>query len=162
MYKILRNGTLRPKLRLVAAEGIDAGEEYDGLAVELGTFIKRARKVGFVAARKAEAAQVVVTLWNGVETTNAAQPGDWIATNLDAAQAPLRDQAGNANRYVIAAERFPELYEPALGQTEFGEVYRAKGEVDAIYLSGGFLLKAPWGEVQEAEDGYLLRNGKDV
>jgi len=162
MYKILRRGFFRPKLRLVAPEGIGAGAEFDRLAAELGTFVRRARKVGFVSARKAGAQQTVVSHWNGVETTNTAQPGDWIIANLDAGQVPLRDKAGNSNLYVIEAGKFPGLYEAASGTTEFGGVYRAKGEVDVIYLSGGFLIKAPWGEVQQAGDGYLLRNSEEV
>jgi hypothetical protein len=162
MYKILRRGLFRPKLRLVAPEGIGAGQEFDRLAAELGTFVRRARKVGFVAARKADAPQAVVSHWNGVETTNMAQPGDWIIANLDAGRETLRDKTGNANLYVIEAGKFPALYEAASGTSEFGDVYLAKGEVEAVYLSGGFIIKAPWGETQEADDGYLLRNGDEV
>lgn len=162
MYKILRTGLFRPKVRLVAADGIAPGAEFDKLAKDLHSFARRARKTGFVAARCASAPELVETRWNGAETTNSAQPGDWIVTNLDANRAPLRDKTGNLNQYVIAAAKFPDLYEPASGASAFGQVYGAKGEVLAIYLSGGFLIKAPWGEMQEADDGYILRNGNEV
>ena len=36
------------------------------------------------------------------------------------------------NVYVILAERFADLYEPAPGQSEHGAVHRAKGIVSAL------------------------------
>jgi len=162
MYKILRTGFWRPKARLLAPDGIDAGEEFNRMAVDLHTFVRKAHKTGFVAARVAGARQAVVTHWNGQETTNTAEPGDFVVTNLGPDRVTLLDRSGNVNVYVIAAARFPDLYEPDSGQTKFGEVYRAKGVVDALYLSGGFILKAPWGELQQADEGYLLRNGREV
>ena len=167
MYKLLRTGLLGQKQRVLAPEGIEAGEEFDRLAVDLHTFVRRAHKTGFVAARRAEAREPVVTRWNGTETTNTAEPGDWIVANLDTRRAVLRDKAGNANVYVIGAGKFPVLYEPERGASghgaaEFGSTFRATGEVDALYASGGFTILAPWGEMQQADDGYLLRNGQEV
>jgi hypothetical protein len=122
----------------------------------------RARKIGFVAARKAKKPEVVETRWNGQETTNRARVADWIVTNLDPQQKPLRDDEGNVNRYVIPAEGFADLYEPTEGRNAYGAVYRAKGVVDAVALPGGFDIVAPWGERQTAPSGYLLCNGTDV
>jgi len=162
LYKLVRSGVWRPKVRLVAPAGIDAGEEFDRLAVDLHTFVRRARKSGFVAARLSRARETVVTLWNGAETTNTAEPGDMIVANLDSAKKVLRDAAGNANIYVILAANFPELYERDSGTTEFGAVYRAKGVVDVLYLPGGFEILAPWGQMQQVDDGYLMRSGNEV
>lgn len=162
MYQLVRSGVFRPRVRLLAPAGIDAAGEFDRLAAELHTFVRRARKTGFVAARLSRFREAVVTHWNGTETTNTAQPGDMIATNLDAVRQVLRDAAGNSNVYVILAAKFPELYERDAGTTEFGDVYRAKGVVDVIHVSGGFEILAPWGQVQQAGEGYLLRSGTEV
>ena len=74
----------------------------------------------------------------------------------------MRDAEGHVNTYSIKAERFAELYEQTTGHTEFGAVFRAKGVVEALFLSGGFEIKAPWGETQRAEAGYLVLNGSEV
>jgi hypothetical protein len=34
--------------------------------------------------------------------------------------------------------------------------------VDALHLSGGFDIVAPWGERQTAPDGYLILSGRQV
>jgi hypothetical protein len=49
-----------------------------------------------------------------------------------------------------------------MGQTEFGPIYLPKGVVEAIHLSGGFEILAPWGQKQQSPDGYLLLNGTEV
>jgi hypothetical protein len=74
----------------------------------------------------------------------------------------LRDNKGNENTYVVRSGTFPSLYEPVGGQNEFGQIFKATNTVDAIYLSGGFDILAPWGEKQIAGEGYLLWNGRDV
>ena len=66
------------------------------------------------------------------------------------------------NTYVVPADRFPSLYELTEGHNEYGDVYRAKGVVDAIELPGGFDIVAPWGEQQQAPAGYLVLNGEEV
>ena len=66
------------------------------------------------------------------------------------------------NVYVILAERFADLYEPASRQSEHGTVHRAKGIVSALPLPGGLDIAAPWGERQTASAGYLLCNGAEV
>jgi len=162
MFKVLQSGLWRQKQRVLAPDGIDAGDEYERLAVALHTFVRRAHKVGFVAARKAAVREPIVTHWNGVETTNIAEPDSWVVANMDASRTLMRDQAGNANIYVVPAANFPTLYEVDGGANEFGDIYRAKGEVDALYVSGGFMILAPWGEMQQADTGYLLRNNHEV
>ena len=54
------------------------------------------------------------------------------------------------------------LYEPTEGRNDFGAIYRAKGVVSAIRLTGGFDIAAPWGERQQAPAGYLILNGAEV
>ena len=66
------------------------------------------------------------------------------------------------NIYVILAERFADLYEPASEESEHGAVHRAKGVVSAIPFPGGLDIAAPWGERQTASEGYLLCNGQEV
>ena len=60
------------------------------------------------------------------------------------------------------AETFPTLYDSAVGENEFGRFFRAKNMVDALFLSGGFEILAPWGQGQTADSGYLLFNGEEV
>lgn len=133
--------------------------DFRAVAGQLGTPAVRARKISYVAARQAESEQVIDTRWNGKETTNIAHPGDWIVTNLSPERKVLIDGEGNENTYVIAADRFADLYEPA---EEDGRVYRAKGVVEAIAVRGGFDIVAPWGERQMAPAGYLMFNGREV
>lgn len=137
-------------------------EHFRAIAAQLRQSPIRARKTGYVAARQARQRETVETRWNGKETTNTAEPGDWIVTNLSPKQEPLRDRDGSLNTYVIAAGKFLELYEPTEGRNQHGAIYRAKGVVEVLHLPGGFDIIAPWGERQQAPDGYLLLNGEEV
>ena len=139
-------------------------KDFQAIAATLGLDPVRARKTGLVAARRAARACTVETRWNGTETTNRARAGDWIVTNLTPEQKVLRDSEGRRNAYVIAGERFEELYEPAGAKRvgKLGTVYRAKGVVSALRLGGGFDILAPWGERQTGRAGYLILNGQDV
>ena len=139
-------------------------QDFLALARDRPVKAVRARKIGFVAARQAAAAERVETLWNGTETTNTAAPGDWIATALSAARTPLRDGAGHLNRYVIAADRFGELYAPDDGAEagEHGAVFRGTATVAALAFPDGLDIVAPWGERQRVARGYLIRNGDDI
>jgi hypothetical protein len=74
----------------------------------------------------------------------------------------LRDDDGHVNVYVIAADRFPQLYEPMDRKSELGDAYGAKAVVCAVALPGGLDIVAPWGERQTVSDGYLLCNGAEV
>jgi hypothetical protein len=159
MYDLSRVG-IPPAIRLSAPQGVTP-TDFDRIAAEVTPPV-RARKTGFVAARTATAREAVETRWNGAETKNVAEPGDIVATNLDPDGVALRDAAGNLNTYVIRAARFPELYEPTGRATEHGPMHRARTVVEAIHLPGGFEILAPWGEIQRADDGYLLRSGTEV
>jgi hypothetical protein len=161
MFKFVPDDEQAGSKRLVA-ETILTPEQFQEIAKNLETPPVRARKIGFVAARKATKREVVVTRSDGKETTNAARPGDFVATNLSPQRTPLRDRDGNLDHYVIEAERFADLYEAAGGDTPQGLIYRAKGVVSAIALPGGFDIAAPWGERQNAASGYLLCNGSEV
>jgi hypothetical protein len=137
--------------------------DFDAIARTLEITPLRARRIGYVAAKRAERREVVETHWNGTETTNTAEPGDWIVTSLSPRQEPLRDRNGSLNTYVIPAERFPGLYQPAGLRNQHGAVYRAKGNaVLALPLRGGFNILAPWGNQQLVASGYLLLNGDEV
>jgi hypothetical protein len=144
------------------ADGVLTPSDFQRIAKMLRRLPLRARKIGFVAARRAKKSQVVETYWNGKETSNTARRGDFIVTNLSPNSEALRDADGHLNVYVISADRFPSLYEPAAARSEHGAVYRAKGLASAIPLPGGLDIAAPWGERQTTSGGYLLLSGKDV
>jgi len=135
--------------------------DFGAIAKELGIEPVRARKIGFVAALPADKPEVVETRWNGRETSNTARVGDWIVTNLSPRRRALRDE-GLLNVYVITAARFASLYEPTGASCEHGAIYRAKGEVSALPLPGGFDIMGPWGEQQTGAAGYLLLNSGEV
>jgi hypothetical protein len=158
MFKISRN----ERGNRLKAEAALTPSEFQSIAKKLGHPPLSAHKIGYVAARRAEKSETVETRWNGRETTNTAHPGDWIVTNLSPLLEPLLDNEGHMNVYVIAAERFPQLYEPAEGKSGFGVVYRATGVVSALPFPGGLDIAAPWGERQTAHAGYLLCNGEEV
>jgi hypothetical protein len=157
----VRKGPQGDKDRL-EADAVLTPADFGRIAEKLGAKPLHARKIGYVAARKAEKSEVVETRWNGKETTNTARVGDWIVTNLSPQREVLRDGEGHANTYVIAADRFADLYDRAEGTGEFGAIYRPKGIVSAIPLPGGFDIAAPWGERQTGAAGYLLLNGEEV
>lgn len=161
MYSLRRDGPAPGNVRLLAPSRLTP-VDFEALTRELGVVPIKAKKIGLVSARRAEHRQSVETRWNGAETVSVAEPGDSIVANMDAGGAILRDRDGHPNLYVIRAARFPELYEPAEGETEFGQVYRPRGVVEAIHLPGGFEIMAPWGEIQRAGAGYLIRNGEEI
>jgi hypothetical protein len=136
--------------------------EFEQLVTRLRAKPVRARKTGFVAARQAVVEERVETHWNGTETMNTAQPGDWVVTNLSPDRVPLRDSAANFNTYVVSVVRFSELYEPCGTAIDLGPVFRSKAVVQALRLPGGIDIVAPWGERQQIADGYLILNGDEV
>ena len=151
------------KARLKSAAKLTPAD-FRAIAATLGSEPVRARKTGLVAARRAARATTVETRWNGAETKNRAKAGDWIVTNLSPERKVLRDGEGRRNTYVIAGDRFTQLYEPMPGKSvgKVGAVHRAKGTVAALRLAGGFDILAPWGERQTGRAGYLILNGEDV
>jgi hypothetical protein len=152
MFTIENRGIFHRRKRLVAPTKL-AEADFHEVANRIGRKPFKARKIGFVAARKAEDTQTVVTKWDGTESTNVARPGDWILTNLSTKRQVLHDKDGNTNTYVVRAETFTQLYEPMQGSNELGQFYN---------LSGGFDILAPWGQKQTAGTGYLMLNGGDV
>jgi hypothetical protein len=144
------------------ADAVLTPADFSRIAEQLGQTPVRARKVGYVVARRAARTERVETYADGKETTNTARPGDFIVTNLSPRREPLRDRDGRTNVYVIVPERFAALYEPTHEAIQEGVVYRPKGIVSALRLPGGFDIVAPWGERQTAADGYLLLNGAEV
>ena len=161
MFSIEWAGSGKNKPRLIAAEKL--GEiEFHRIAAELGTPAVRARKTGNVTAKQALQPQRVETRWNGKESAIDAVPGDWILTALGPDGHALRDGEGSLNTYAVREARFHELYEPSGVASAVGPVFRSKGVVEAIELKGGFEIQAPWGELQRADDGWLLLNGDEV
>jgi hypothetical protein len=160
-FTIERTGTLHEKCRLFAPTKLTR-VDFFVVADRIGQQPNKARKIGLVAARSAQAVETIETRWNGKETSNTARPGDWIVTSLSLDGEVMRDASGNENTYVIKAEIFPNLYESAVGENVFGRFFRAKNMVDALFLSGGFEILAPWGHKQTADAGYLLFNGEEV
>lgn len=156
MYRIEHKGSRRAE-RIVSRDGISA-TEFARLSQDLGRQPRRARKIGRIAARQAGQPERVETRWNGKETENRALPGDWIVTALAADGAPLKDDDGHINVYVIESDRFASLYEPLPGAADMllGSIFQPRGFVMALQVEGGFEIKAPWGEVQRADDGWLL------
>ena len=160
MFTIEKTGLQRKK-RLVA-DAVLSEFDFRAIARSLDATPVRARKTTPIAARRATSTERIETHWNGSETTNTANPGDWIATTLTADGDVLRDATGSTNQYVISAADFPTLYAPTDGGNEFGQFYAARGAVEALHLSGGFDILAPWGERETAGDGYLILNGSQV
>ena len=161
MFQIVHKGLLRDLPRIVSDAALSR-KDFDNVCEMVGQDAKRARKVGFVAAREAIEPETISTQWEGEETSNVAKVGDWVVTNLSASEQVLRDIDGNANTYVISGDRFGELYDATGRANSFGDVYRAKGVVDALFFPGGFDIAAPWGEQQRAPSGYLVCNGNDI
>jgi hypothetical protein len=161
MFTIVRDGKRGGEARL-ESDSVLTPADFQRIANELGTPPIRARKIGYVAARKADENEVVETHSNGKETTNTAREGDFVVTNLSPRREPLRDLDGELNVYVIQAARLADLYEPDSGKSPHGAIYRAKGVVSAIPFPGGFAIAAPWGEPQTAASGYLLCNDTEV
>lgn len=160
----------KPKFRIeggansqrLISKSILSAKDFQQIATQLGVSQIRAQKIGKVAAYQAEEEETIETLWNGEETKNVAQPGDWIVTNLSPISEVLRDAGGNKNIYVISKTRFPELYIETQGSLIDGQIYQSNNKVSALPLPGGFDIVAPWGERQTGETGYLLLNKGDV
>ena len=159
MFTIESAGLFRRKQRLIAESRLSE-IEFRRVADQVGRKAFKVRKTGLVAARQVD--ETIETCWEGKETTNTARPGDWIVTNLSPQRKVLRDSRGNENIYVIDGPKFCEMYASVGGENEFGQIFKAKNIIDAVYLSGGFDILAPWGEKQTAQEGYLLLNGHDV
>lgn len=161
MFEIVRVGPSPGQPRLEARSGLEGGD-FEKIASALGIRPFMARKTGLVAARTAQKREHIETFWNGKESQNVAQPGDFIVTNLSSTGTVLRDGEGKANTYVIKGDKFAKLYIADRGENEFGTIYRPVSTVEAIFLAGGFDILAPWGEPQRADSGYILKNGDEI
>ena len=149
------------KARLTAGHVLTI-DDFAAIAARLGSDPFQARKSALIAARKCRATEAVESRWNGQETMNIAAAGDYIATSLDRDGRPLQDNEGHTNVYVISMDQFANLYQATAVHSDAGNTYRARGSVTAIFIPAGFEIKAPWGETQRADRGYLLHNGHDV
>lgn len=153
------------RTRLVSEAPLTS-KDFDTAARRLGQSVHTYRKVAPIAARLALSGEVIETRWNGEETRNTAQKGDWVATNLAQDRTPLQDTDGNFNTYIIGAQIFDQLYEPApnvrSSEMAQGRIFRRRETVEAFYVPAGFDIAAPWGERQVAARGYLIRSGEDV
>ena len=164
MYRFEKTAFLyffRKSLRLFS-DDILTPADFDAIAKEISAHPLTAEKVGLIAAHRAEIAERIDTRSEGHETTNVAQPGDWIATNLGTNARPVVDSKGQLNTYVIPAGKFGSLYEATDIASDLGPVFKAKGRVTAYELPGSFDIVAPWKERQKGQRGYLVRNGDEV
>ena len=162
MFRIETHGFFIRRKRLYSDSKLTA-DDFAMIARALGTAPLEARKIALVAARQAAAPEHIVTLWNGKESEAMAAPGDFVVTYLDrGGQQALRDDDGHCNTYVIAKDRFPELYERGRGTSEWGDVYRPRSRIRALRLGAGFDILAPWGERQTSAEGYLAENGGEI
>ena len=161
MYKHEHRGFFRKTWHLTSTEPLTPSD-FDALAKQLSLTPLLAQKIGFVATRQAETVEKVDTHYEGHETTNTANIGDWIVTNMTPGGKALRDSSGRLNTYVIAADTFGRLYEATGRQSEFGPLYSARGTVSVLKLPGSFDIVAPWKEHQKGKAGYLIRNGDEI
>lgn len=161
MYKIERVGASQEDIRVASARAL-TGEDFTRLARDLGMTPAAAHKSGFVSVRAAGKRQRLDVHWNGKETEIDVEPGDLIVTSMDENREVMRDANGKPNTYAVKPDKFASLYERTTGATDFGDIYRPLGVVEALYLSGGFEIMAPWGELQRAEAGYIVKNGDEV
>jgi hypothetical protein len=164
VYTIRPKGVLRRTYHLRSADKISISD-FDNLAADIRQRPRKVRKVGLVAACRATERRIVHTCWESEVTTNVAEPGDWIVTNLDKHGAVLRDRSNNQNTYVVKAASFDRIYMRAAGEDgEFGPLFKARAQnvVEALYFADGFDILAPWNHRQTADAGYLLRNGPEV
>jgi hypothetical protein len=155
MYNLKRVGFFRKTWHFTSSEVLTPGD-FEALAKDLSVEPLLTQKVGFVAARRAKNEEEIDTLSDGYETTNKANAGDWIVTNMTPHGKPVRDPKGRLNTYVIRAD------ESAGKTSELGELFSAKGMVMTIELPGSFDIMAPWKERQKAKAGCLVRNGNEI
>lgn len=108
------------------------------------------RKKGEVRAQIALGGEVIETiLANGMkETTNTAEPGDYIITNP------------GGERYIVKPDTFGKRYSPKEGENG---IYEAKGYCKAIINPFGEDIKimASWGEVQVGDNECILADTYD-
>ena len=62
----------------------------------------------------------------------------------------------------FAPKKFASLYDRDVGDMKPGAIYKPRGTVEALHFSGGFEILAPWGEMQQSEDGYLVLNDAEA
>lgn len=164
-FKIESTGNTQDLPRLVSTTKLSP-DDFLSIADALGLRPKRAKKTGFVSARRTAEQTRIETRWNGKESSITAEPGDWIVTNMTSKRELMRDSQGCLNVYAIRATAFPMLYEPDEGSTPEGDVYRAISEVDVIALPGGFEIVPPWAKVpsdiQSSNTGYLILSRGEV
>ena len=133
MFNISQNGSGGPRLH---ADTALTPADFDAIGVAIGEKPFAARKTALIAARVCVAPERIETRWNGKETANTANPGDYIVTSLDHAGKPLIDGDGHQNTYVIGAASFGKLYEAVDATSPLGPTYRARGTVAALYFVG--------------------------
>lgn len=164
-FKIESAGNPAGLPRLVSATKLSP-DDFLAIADALGSRPVRAKKTGFVSARRSAVQTEIETRWNGRESSITAEPGDWIVTNMTSKRELMRDGQGCLNVYAIRAAAFPSLYVQDGGTTPEGDVYRAISEVDVIALPGGFEIVPPWakipGDIQSSDAGYLILSRGEV
>lgn len=164
-FKIESAGNPAGLPRLVSTAKLSP-EDFSAIAQALGSRPMRAKKTGFVSARRSAVQTEIETRWNGKESSITADPGDWIVTNMTSKRDLMRDSQGCLNVYAIRAAAFPTLYAKDGGATPEGDIFRAISEVDVIALPGGFEIVPPWakvpGDIQISDAGYLILSRGEI
>ena len=127
------------------ADGAVLKELYLGKSPLLKGTAQTYTKFARIQAEKAKGGEAIETiLADGTkETTNVANPGDWIVTNP------------GGERYIVPAEKFVKKYEPAV---ELGEGWfkPTGGNQSFIQIDADMDILASWGEVQHLKKGAYL------
>ncbi len=133
--KLQKNITMNKNEMRAFVESVIA----NGAAVR--TYAKFAR-IQAVMAKGGEAVETILS--DGTrETTNTANPGDWIVTNPGGEQ------------YIVPAEKFPKKYEPA---PELGEGwFKPTGGIQKfLELEEDITFVCSWGETQFIKAGGMI------
>lgn len=173
MYEIKSSGFAERTKRLVSDTKLTPEEFREIAAVIGGGPPIRARKLGHLAAYRADDQHRVPTQWQDEDTVNIAEPGDWIVIRLNKeGTAPDTDDNGKINTYVVKDDAFMrsnrrvgelEIRHPMIYPDRALPVFQGTATVDALYFSGGVDIIAPWGQRQSfGEAAYLLLNRDEV
>ena len=136
-------------------------EDFFFIAERTKVEVTKLRKRAFVAAKpQTKAKSSFISYSGGVkESTNEIHAGDYVVTALTDELKLVMSDSGEKNQWVVAGEKFNELYEPDESGgapthwtedmlDDFGEVYRARNVVYAMRFPGGLNITAPWGQNQ--------------
>ena len=144
------------------AQAMSFGEFSKKIIPALREQSMRYQKSRFVLAQEAKGGEQIATVVDHqIETTNVANPGDFIVFN----------QTSDKEKYIVKPDDFHMRYEFVRQMPDGQKEYRPKGYVLAVQLTiellesnqlpNHFLFKAPWGEWQYAREGDFIVSNED-